>query len=139
MPSARDITFIGCRLVARRLWRDIPRNSSAIPLGLICAMLFSRPALADMGPIVVVPLVGFGLWHILLGAITLRPKSMAGHRTVAIFIYVISVVCAWAINMFLPVDSLWDFWVVLVLPLATSVGLNLFFRSRRETSKLKTM
>jgi hypothetical protein len=129
MPSARDITFIGCRLLLRRPWRQLARTASAASIGLICGTLFSRPALADMGPFVVVPVVGFGLWHILLGAITVRRKSMAGHRTVALSIYIASVVCAWAINLFLPADSLRDFWAVLVLPLATSVGLIFFFRS----------
>lgn len=96
-------------------------------LGLLWTSLFNRPAFADMGPFVVVPVVGFGLWHILLGAITVLPKCMVGHRAGALCIYVIAVVCAWAINMFLPVDSITDFWVVLVLPLAASVGLISYF------------
>jgi len=99
---------------------------------LIFAALFSGPALADMGPFVVVPVIGFGLWHILLGAITVWPKRMIGHRGAAIFIYVISVICAWTINMFLPVDSLGDFWIVLVLPLVTSASLFFYFRSRHK-------
>ncbi len=132
MPSARDIAFIGCRLIPRWLLRCLSQSVLPVGTGLIFATLCGRPALADMGPIVVVPLAGFGLLHILLGAATVWPKSMTGHRLVAIGIYMIAVVGAWAINLFLPVDSLGDFWVVLALPLATSIGLVLYFSLHRK-------
>jgi hypothetical protein len=122
----------GRRCAARRVWQQCSKNYTTALIGLLWATLSSRPAFADMGRIVVVPVIGFGLWQVLLGAITVWPKSMAGHRSGALSIYVIAVIAAWAINLFLPVDSFEDFWVVLVLPFATSVGLISYFRSRRK-------
>jgi hypothetical protein len=81
-----------------------------------------------MGPAVLIPAVGGTAWHLFLGIATVVPRWMTGHRAVALGIYATAVICAWLINLRLPVDSFGDFRIIFLVPLVASVGLLVYFK-----------
>jgi hypothetical protein len=86
-------------------------------------MFVSWPAVADMGPAVLVPAVGGVVWGLLLGIVVAIPRRLFGRRWLALAIYAASVVVAWTVNLQLPVDSLFDTMLVFVVPVLALIGL----------------
>ena len=108
-------------------------------VGVLSAMTciaVAGDAHADMGGAAVIPAASAAFLQFLLMAGIFSIKSFRGSRVIVLAIYAASVILAWAINLRMPADDGWDFWIVFVLPLVTCVGLIAYYGRCRSTDEI---
>lgn len=98
-------------------------NSRVVSKIVCCAAytLVVSDAWADMGPLVVVPIVGAILLQILLGAFLIIPARERGTRKKTFLIFTAVLAAPWIGTLATPADSLYHFVPLLVSIVAASI------------------
>lgn len=109
--------------------KPTPRQTiDAMGAALVIAALLTRPAIADMGPAVLIAAGAGVAWALLLGILIGVPRKMFGRRRIALAIYSVVVVGAWIVNLQRPADSYLDTLLVFVVPILALLGLYIYAR-----------